>query len=286
VNYYRVINYLCSIGEVEKMYIPPVMDLNESIYTNQMLFEEKMIKDLRIKEGDTILDMGCGRGRVLAHVARVSGAGCCHGLNIDESQLANAKNYAASNNMKQLTFTHGNFNDPLPYPDETFDAVYQIQVLTYTKDKHALFSELYRVLKPGGRLSFLDWVKLDKYNPTDPHHQSIMKKVKPLIGAVDTPSGDELEHYLKQVGFEVTYKGDLSKQPGRIGSQADLILSADKFFRLFTFLVNSFVFLHVVPQHFKTLFDRLVQDCDAFIEGDNMELFTTSWQTLAVKPVE
>ena len=39
-----------------------------------------------------------------------------------------------TNMEKQLSFIHGNFNDPLPFADDSFDALYQVQVLTYTID--------------------------------------------------------------------------------------------------------------------------------------------------------
>ena len=41
VNYYSVLNHLCAIGEVEKMYIPAVIDINKGILENQILFEKK-----------------------------------------------------------------------------------------------------------------------------------------------------------------------------------------------------------------------------------------------------
>lgn len=40
---------------------------------------------------------------------------------------------------EQLHFLQGNYNDPLPFADETFDALYQVQVLTYTIDPEKLF---------------------------------------------------------------------------------------------------------------------------------------------------
>ena len=39
-----------------------------------------------------------------------------------------------TNMQEQLSFIHGNFNDPLPFADDSFDALYQVQVLTYTID--------------------------------------------------------------------------------------------------------------------------------------------------------
>jgi sterol 24-C-methyltransferase len=88
VNYYSVLNHLCTIGEVEKMYIPAVIDVTKGIRENQLLFENKMSKDLNIKPGQKILDIGCGRGRVAAHIASTTKANVI-GLNIDEVQLGN-----------------------------------------------------------------------------------------------------------------------------------------------------------------------------------------------------
>jgi sterol 24-C-methyltransferase len=135
VNYYAVLNHLCSIGEVEKMYIPPILDPERSITENQEIFEKKICADLNITPESKVLDVGCGRGRVLAHIAQTTGAKELHGLNIDEVQLSNARRYAKEQGLNHLHYTHGNFNDPLLFPDATFDALYQIQVLTYTKDK-------------------------------------------------------------------------------------------------------------------------------------------------------
>ena len=280
VNYYQVLNELCAIGEVEKMYIPPLIDTNTGVFGNQLLFEQKMIRDLSIGPNSKVLDVGCGRGRIAAHVA--STGAYVEGINIDNTQLEHAREYALSEGLtRQLNFKQGNFNDPLDFPDESFDALYQVQVLTYAKDKEALFREMYRVLKPGGKLSFLDWVKLDKYDPTSPKHIELINRVKPLIGAVDTPSPQELSSTLEKVGFEVTFSADASIG----GHQADLIQKADTFYKTLTFIVHSLVRIRVFPPHFRILFDRLTLDGEAFIEADRMGLFTTSFQTIARKPL-
>lgn len=282
VDYYSILNHLCSIGEVEKMYIPPIIDPDISIMENQELFERKLCRDLHITETSRVLDIGCGRGRVLAHIAQTTGAAVCTGLNIDDDQLANARRYAKDQGIDdRVSYVHANFNDPLPFPDASFDVVYQIQVLTYAKSKQALFAEMYRVLKPGGRLSFLDWVKSETYDEKNPHHVDIIKAVKPLIGAVDTPTGAEFKSVLEEVGFKVTFSGDISDN----GHQADLIESADNYFNIVNVFINVLVFFKVLPAHFQILFARLIKDGDKFIEGDRLGLFTTSYQTLAEKPL-
>jgi sterol 24-C-methyltransferase len=281
-SYYSVLNHLCSIGEVEKMYIPPILDPAKSIIENQILFERKIMADLGITEKSNVLDVGCGRGRVLAHIAMTTGARAS-GINIDTTQLDSAVAFAKENNLSdRLTYKEHNFNDPLPFEDETFDALYQIQVLTYADDKKALFSEMFRVLKPGGKLSFLDWVKTENYHENNSHHRGIMDKVKPLIGAVDTPTGEEFKRVLEECGFIVTLSKDISEN----GHQADLIESADDYFVAVAWLIKTACRFSVLPAHFQVLFDRLTKDGASFIEGDRMGLFTTSFQTLAQKPMK
>jgi sterol 24-C-methyltransferase len=74
VAYYSVLNHLCSLGDVEKMYIPPLMDKKASIRDNQLLCEESIAREIGLKPGMKVLDLGCGRGRVAAHMASFSGA--------------------------------------------------------------------------------------------------------------------------------------------------------------------------------------------------------------------
>merc|ERR1712137_730518 len=205
VNYYQVVNHLCAVGDVEKMYIPPVMDSKQGIFANQMIWEEKGMADLLdVKPGMKVLDVGRGRGRIAHHVAKYTGAHVT-GLNIDKGQIAMAKGYAESSGLlgKQLDFVQGNYNEPLPFADETFDALYHVQALTYAKDLPALLREMYRVVKPGAKISFLDWFRLPNYNPEDAHHQKLLREVKAVIGAVWTPSPEEYHAALKDAGFEL-----------------------------------------------------------------------------------
>jgi sterol 24-C-methyltransferase len=280
IDYYSVLNHLCAIGQVEKMYIPPAMDLSKSIIANQFLYEKKMCHDLGIKKGDQVLDIGCGRGRVAQHVASHTGANVL-GINIDLDQLESAKKFAKGRGLEnQCQFKMADLNDlPLPFSDNTFDGIYQIQVFSLSKNLESLFKEIYRVLKPGAKLACLDWVRLSKYNEENPHHANLMKRIKPLIGAIGTPSAEGYVNLLKKAGFDVT----ISENASIDGLQAPLIENADKFFTRVTKLINFLVRWKILPKHFKALFDRLTQDGEAFIEADRMRLVTTSYYIVAQK---
>lgn len=280
VDYYSVLNELCSIGPVEKMYIPPTINPQEGVFANQVLFEKKMMKDLKIDWKCRVLDMGCGRGRIAAHIASETSASV-YGFNVDPNQVANARQFAKMQGLSdKLNFTVSNYNDPFPYSDGFFDAMYHVQAFSYAKDKEEVCAEIFRVLKPGGMVSFLDWVALPKYDHNNAHHVDLLKRVKPLIGAVETPTPEELSSALENVGFKVTFSGDVSVND----HQADLIQKADTFFCVLKGLVNLLVWIRILPRHFKVLFDRFTKDGDAFVEADRLGLFTTSYQTIARKP--
>lgn len=278
-DYYSVINHLCAIGELEKMYIPPLVDVNGSIIMNQILYEESVAEELHLPPNANVLDLGCGRGRVAAHMSEVTGARVT-GLNIDADQVASA---IAFNRQKRYSneFVRADFNDlPLPLPDAQYDGFYQIQAFSLCKDIPALCRELHRVLRPGARLSLLDWASLEAYDQDDPHHQKLMRAIKPLIGAVGTPTPQSMANALESAGFRMVQHSNASID----GLQAPLIERADGYFKTTKFALLSLVRVGLLPSHFRTLFNRLTQDCDAFVEADRARLITTSYHWLAEKP--
>ncbi|EYE91888.1 class I SAM-dependent methyltransferase [Aspergillus ruber CBS 135680] len=279
-SYYGVLNHLCALGDVEKMYIPPFMSRKASVLENQLLYEVSISRDLQLKPGDRVLDLGCGRGRVAAHMSAVSGAHIT-GLNIDPNQIAQARDFNTKQGFTENKFVEQDFNAlPLPFADSSFDAFYQIQAFSLCKDLRKLCAEIFRVLKPGARFSMLDWVSFDAYDSDNPEHEALMRRVKPLIGAVGTPTPKLLEDALSDAGFSVVRSDNASLD----GLQAPLIETVDTYFRTMRGVILALVKVRVLPPHFKTLINRLCMDGEAFVEMDYKRLITTSYRIIAQKP--
>ncbi|KAK1141530.1 hypothetical protein N8T08_008943 [Aspergillus melleus] len=280
--YYGVLNHLCALGDVEKMYIPPFMSKKATVLENQLLYEESIAEDIGLEKDDKVLDLGCGRGRVAAHMTQYSGAQVT-GLNIDPNQIAQARSYNEECGFKDNTFVVQDFNSlPLPFESESFDAFYQIQALSLCKDLPGLFSEVFRVVKPGAKISLLDWVSFPEYDASNPEHAELMRRVKPLIGAVGTPTPESLEKALTDAGFTVTRSDNASVG----GLQSPLIEKVDFYFRSMRRVILGLVKTHVLPRHFKTLINRLCLDGEAFVKMDKMRLVTTSYRIIAQKPLQ
>lgn len=282
VDYYAVLNHLCSLGNVEKMYFPPHLDESVGVVANQELFERKMMRDVGVTSDSRVLDIGCGRGRVAAHVASHTGAHVS-GINIDPSQLENAREFARRQGLEDRTTFHlGSLNDPLPFDDDSFDAAYEIQAFTYARDLVPVCAEIARVLKPGARLSVLDWVLLPDYDPEDPLHADLVARACGILGAIASPRLADLIGTLKKAGFEIVS----SENPSIDQQQHRMISREDAYFARLRRGIRLGARLRLLPRHFPLLIDRLMQDADALITLDEMGIGTTCHQIVCEKPAD
>lgn len=80
--YYKVLHPLLAIADIEKMYIPPMIDSKQGLYGNQLLHEKMIIESLNADESSHLLDIGCGRGRISHYASTLTGAKIS-GFNID-----------------------------------------------------------------------------------------------------------------------------------------------------------------------------------------------------------
>ena len=147
--------------------------------------------------GETVLDLGSGGGiDVLLSAKRVGPTGFAYGLDMTDEMLELARRNAADAGATNVEFLHGHMEE-VPLPDDSVDVIISNCVINLSPDKPAVFTEMHRVLRPGGRLGISDVVTVDEL--TDEERRARGSFVGCIAGALPR---SEYEQGLRDAGFE------------------------------------------------------------------------------------
>ena len=162
-----------------------------------------MVADLH--EGETVLDLGSGGGiDVLLSAQRVGPTGKAYGLDMTAEMLSLARANAAKANATNVEFLEGYIED-IPLLDASVDVVISNCVINLSTDKSKVLSEIFRVLRPGGRMGVSDVVAADDLNEEERRKRgsfvgciagamTISEYSDGLMGAGFTDIGIDLTH--------------------------------------------------------------------------------------------
>ncbi len=269
---YGIIHLLCTLGSVEKMYMPPVLDPTKSVMENQILLEEQMAKDLGVGPGDKVLEVGCGCGAIASSMREITGS-TMYGQNIDKSQIEKAW---LNPKLQKENFTVGDFNVPLPYEDHMFDAVYAIQPMTYVSDPDFTLREIFRVLKPGGIFGFNDVAALDNYDRDNHAHRLLIQHTRELTVFGGFWYYKYWEDAFKKAGFDL----QISRGQPAVECIKKEVALYDKYEAVASFLAT----IHVLPRKLFKLLRRLHANAESYIKAEEQGLLSLNWYAVMQKP--
>jgi len=151
----------------------------------------------KLKPGEIVVDLGCGGGLdVFLAASKVGPTGKAIGIDMTPEMLALARRNAVKANIHNVEF-HQSTIDKLPLADASVDCVVSNCVINLASDKLAVFREIARVLKIGGRLAVSD-IALKQPLPPEIGND-LMAYVGCIAGAI---SIDEYRSWLESAGFD------------------------------------------------------------------------------------
>ena len=149
-----------------------------------------------LREGETVVDLGCGGGLdVFLAAQKVGPRGKAIGIDMTPQMIELAKKNAAKSKTTNVEF-HLATIDRMPLPDASVDVVISNCVINLAEDKPAVFREIARVLKPGGRVALSD-IALKKPLPAE-IQKDVMAYVGCIAGAILV---DDYRRGLADAGF-------------------------------------------------------------------------------------
>ncbi|MGB0875699.1 MAG: class I SAM-dependent methyltransferase [Mycobacterium sp.] len=281
-DYYKVLNNLLSVFDLEKLYIPPMLDESEGLYANQLLTEKAVLHELDLQDAANshLLDMGCGRGRIAHHFATMTG-GQVSGYNIDPNQLENADDWAAKCGMSdRLHFKFGDHHQPLEYESESFDGCFSFQAVWpfFKKDElDAHAREMYRVLKPGARYACSEYLLTPYFDWDNEEHVALHRLFLPTLAATQSMYPADVCAALERAGFRVLVSAPSKSEAWPLCEQKTALI------RRGGHVVKALAAVGVAPEWATESLELLQKGGQAWNAAERAKIADLNWRIVAEK---
>lgn len=179
--------------------------------------------------------------------------------------------------------------------------MYAIEATCHAPTLEGVYSQIYRVLKPGGTFGVYEWVMTDKYNPKDPEHQAIRLGIERGNGISNMVPAKEAYGAMIKAGFVVEEREDLAERAdwkpwyaplaGNLAGSRNItdFLGYLRMTHVGRYgigcLLRSLEFVGLAPSGTATTAAELSDGGDALVAGGKHGLFTPMYLMIGKKPV-
>lgn len=190
----------------------------------------------------------------------------------------------------------------MSFPANTFDAVYAIEATVHAPSLEGVYSQIFRVLKPGGVFGVYEWLMTDNYDNDDPKNREIRLGIEQGDGISNMVKISEALAAIKAAGFSLEFHEDLADRPdarpwyyplagdlGMVSSPWDLltVFRMTKVGRgIMHRVMGALERVTVLPKGTQKTADSLALAADNLVLGGQLKLFTPMYLMVARKPLD
>ncbi|KIL62735.1 hypothetical protein M378DRAFT_165401 [Amanita muscaria Koide BX008] len=263
--------------------------------------EHYLASQMVLRPGMRVLDVGCGVGGPAREIARFSDAQVI-GLNNNDFQIQRARRYTKKAGLEnQVTFVKGDFMKLVEqFGENYFDAVYAIEATVHAPTWEGVYSQIHKVLKPGGVFGVYEWCMTDAWDPSIPEHKELAHQIELGNGIPEMRPLRMSREALKSVGFIIEHEEDLAERPDPITWYYPLegdITKAQTVWDYFTvwrmswsgkLVTHNVVWflekLGVIPKGTYDVGESLKVAASSLVKGGQTKLFTPMYLVVSRKP--
>jgi tocopherol O-methyltransferase len=177
-------------------YTKGIKTLYEAVFNMNDYVAELL--QLQNKKDTHILDAGCGIGGSSIYLAKKYSNVMFTGITIASSQAALATIFAEKRNTPNTKFITDDYLQT-SFPDNSFDGIFALESSCYAADHNAFVNEMYRILKPGGRLVVIDAFRTDR--PLKPMMKKIYRRFCVEFGNANLAVISNFKQHVTDKGF-------------------------------------------------------------------------------------
>ncbi|KAI8471105.1 MAG: dihydrouridine synthase-domain-containing protein [Monoraphidium minutum] len=235
--------------------------------------EARVAVALGLKPGMKCLDVGCGVGGPMRTIAAVSGAHIT-GITINQYQVDRATAHNARLGLAPLTeVVRGNFLE-MPFQPATFDAAYAIEATCHAAKLEEVFSEIARVLKPGGMFVSYEWVSTEAFDAANPDHVKIIDEINFGNGLPEMRTFKQAEDAGRMAGMELVGSLDLAVASAGAGPWYGRLEELEWQNRLSHAVVTAVDAVYLAPKGLKQVHNMLVEVSRSLVAGGRTGVFS------------
>jgi len=265
--------------------------------------EHYLAAKMSLSPGMKVLDVGCGVGGPAREIARFADVSIV-GLNNNDFQIQRARKYTKDAGLQgQVTFAKGDFMKlSEQFGENSFDAVYAIEATVHAPTWQGVYSEIKKVLKPGGIFGVYEWCMTDDWDPSIPSHKALAHEIEYGNGIPEMRPLAKSRQALKDVGFVIEHEEDLAERPDEVPWYYPLEGDIRKAQTMWDYLtvwrmswsgmlishnvMRVMEFFGILPKGTWEVGEALKVAAAALVKGGQMKLFTPMYLVISRKPLE